>query len=201
MSGLDFSALTDDQLLTLIKAALAEAVSRHPAVGEAARAAMLDEHERLRILRGAGERETAALRAKERERLAREAAEQVRRQNEAEQAEIRRRRAAAVSEEARAKTEQQILVLRGWLERAAALLDVPARELSIVHAKTRYGERVLVNRGGRFEREHLVDWRVGTGAIKTPRSLIGKKPDLAALAAEYATKNPNRAIVGAEIFP
>jgi predicted ATP-dependent protease len=205
MDGLDFSALSDDQLLTLIKASLQEAISRHPALGEAARAAMLDEQERLRILREAGEREAAALRAKEREKLAQEAAEQVRRRHAAEQAEIERARKAkaaedaiAKAEEARRKAAEQEAIRQRWLERCAALVNVPARELSLVV----YNGRALINRGGRYERHHLVDLNLANSAISTTRELIGKKPDLAALLAEYAAKNPgNRAIVGEEVFP
>lgn len=209
MDGLDFSALSDDQLLTLIKAALQEAVSRHPALGEAARAAMLDEQERLRILKEAGDREAAALRARERERLAREAAEEVRRQHAAEQAEIDRIRrvktaddALAAAEAARRKAAEQVAIKQRWLERCSALVDAPAREITLVHVRTNYGRRVLINRGGRYERDHLADWNAESGAIKTTRALLAKKPDLAALAAEYAAKNPgNHWIVGSEVYP
>lgn len=202
MNGLDFSALSDDQLLLLIKAALREAVNRHPALGEAARAAMLDEQERLRILREAGEREAAALRARERAQLAHEAAEEVRRKHAAETAEIDRLRAAQAADEAREKAERQIAIRRRWLERCSALVDMPARDLSLLRVQTQYGDRVLINQGGRYERDHLVDWHVSTGVIKTTRALLAKKPDLAALAAEFAAKNSGRhAIVGSEVYP
>jgi hypothetical protein len=65
-----------------------------------------------------------------------------------------------------------------------------------------YNGRVLLNRGGRYERAHLVDYTIANSAISTTRALLGKKPDLAALLAEWAAKNPgNRAIVGEEVFP
>ena len=63
---------------------------------------------------------------------------------------------------------------------------------------------MLVNHGGRYEREHLSDWNRETGAIKTPRSLIKVKPDLAAFSAEFAAAVNYRTgvgIIGADLCP
>jgi hypothetical protein len=200
MDALDFSALSDDQLLTLIRAALREAADRHPAVAAAAEAATLDEAERIKIMSEAGEREAAALRAKEREKLAREAAEAVRAKHAAEQSTIYRARAKKAAELARDKAAQALTRQRDWLQRASTLVGVPPSDLSLVVAPTQYGRRVLINLGGKYERAHLSDWNAETGAIKTPRELVSKKPDLAALSAEFAAIYTNAAIIGSEIF-
>lgn len=82
---MDFSILTNDQLVELIRAACAEAGSRGNAVEAAARAAMLSEAEKVQIAREAAEREAEKLRQAEAARIARDAAEQVRRQSTQEQ--------------------------------------------------------------------------------------------------------------------
>jgi hypothetical protein len=80
---LDFSILTDDQLVTLIRSALQEAVRRSPATAAAAQAATLDEAEKARIARVAAERAAAEVREAEERRLAAAAAAQARRDAEA----------------------------------------------------------------------------------------------------------------------
>ena len=202
MDGLDFSELSDDQLLTLIRAAVREAVDRHPGLKAAVEAAMLDEAERARIYQQATEREAAALRAAERERVAAEAAERVRREHAVQQAGINQLRAANAAEEARAKAERLVEIKRRWLERAAAVVDLPPKELSIAYINTHYGKRVLINRGGRYERDHLSDWNQDSGVIKTTKTLMAKKPDLAALSAEFAAKQTlGHAVEGTEVYP
>jgi hypothetical protein len=84
MGTIDFSGLTDDQLVELVHAACAEAVERGSAVEAAARAAMLSQAERAEILRNAAEREAERIREEERRRLERQAAEAVRAQAEEE---------------------------------------------------------------------------------------------------------------------
>ncbi len=124
MNGLDFSELDDDQLLALIRAALREAADRHPGVAAAAKAAMLDEQERMRIIVEASERASAAdrhpgvaaaakaamldaLRAKERERVAAEAAARVHEEHAAMHRATTAARAADAGREAREKAEAQ----------------------------------------------------------------------------------------------
>lgn len=80
---MDFSVLTNDQLVELIRAACAEAGQRGNAVAAAAQAAMLSEGERVQIARQAVEREAERLRQKEAERVAAQAAEEVKAKQEA----------------------------------------------------------------------------------------------------------------------
>lgn len=75
---LDFSGLTDDQLIGLIRAACAEARDRGAATEAAARNVYLDEVERARIARAAELLEAERLRGEEAARVAREAAAKVR---------------------------------------------------------------------------------------------------------------------------
>jgi hypothetical protein len=84
-TGLDFSQISDDQLVELFRALCAEAAQRGNHVEAAVRAAGLDEAERARVAREAAERAAEQLRREEAERIAREAAEQVRRQATQEQ--------------------------------------------------------------------------------------------------------------------
>jgi hypothetical protein len=71
---LDLSALTDDQLIGLLRAILEEAIRRHPAMEAAVRAAVLEESEKATIAKEAADREAAKIRALERQRVAEEAA-------------------------------------------------------------------------------------------------------------------------------
>lgn len=80
---MDFSPLTDDQLVELIRAACAEAVNRNQAVAGAARAAMLSEAERAQVAWHAAAAEADRIKQDEARRVAEAAAEEVRRQAEA----------------------------------------------------------------------------------------------------------------------
>lgn len=75
---LDFSVLTDDQLIELIRAALEEAVRRGDVTRAAAQSVMLDEAERARIAGEAARAEAERIRRDEERRIAEEAAERVR---------------------------------------------------------------------------------------------------------------------------
>jgi hypothetical protein len=83
MTGLDFSILTDDQLVELIRAGLQDAVRRGHAVEAAVRAAGLDEAEKARIAKEAADREARRIHEEETRRIAAEAAAKVRREAEA----------------------------------------------------------------------------------------------------------------------
>jgi hypothetical protein len=76
---LDFSDLTDDQLVQLIRAACAEAVNRGAACAKAAHGVYLDAVEQARVAHAAAEREADRLRQAEVERIARETSERMRR--------------------------------------------------------------------------------------------------------------------------
>lgn len=80
-AGLDLSDLTDDQLVELARHVAAEIGRRSQDVEAAAMGATLDEREKIQIARKAAEAEAARLRQAERERVAAEAAESVRRRS------------------------------------------------------------------------------------------------------------------------
>jgi len=83
--NLDFSPLTDDQLIDLIRAACMEAAHRGMTTRMAAENAMLDEAEKARIAHEAAARAQAELAREEARRIAREAEEKVRTAAEAAQ--------------------------------------------------------------------------------------------------------------------
>lgn len=76
---IDFTPLTDDQLVELVRAACAECGVRGMAVQEAARAAMLSEHEKAQIRADATAREAQRIREEEAARVAQAAADELRR--------------------------------------------------------------------------------------------------------------------------
>ena len=202
MDGLDFSVLTDDQLIGLIRAALRECVARGGAVQAAARDATLDEAERAQVARAAADREAAKLRAQERERVAREAAEEVRRQHEAREAAARRaeaeQAAARRAEEARIAAEETVrkadardAMRRSWLTRFAVATGMKPGEITLVRASTRHGWRVLLNQGDdRYADRHLVDYYPEAAVIHTAQALVGRKRELLLLCAEFWAANP-----------
>lgn len=79
---LDFSGLTDDQLIQLIRAACQDAVRRGAACAKAAHGVYLDAMEQSRIAHEAAMREAERLRQAETDRIARETAERIRRDAE-----------------------------------------------------------------------------------------------------------------------
>jgi hypothetical protein len=193
MDTLDFTALTDDQLISLVRLAMVECGRRGAAVAVQAQGIYLDEAEKLRVAREAAEREAAKLRAAERERIAREAAEEVRRQAQAQttatdqaKAEANRLKAAEegriAAEKMRLREEQE----RAWLRRAAVLVGRDPTQISLLYINTHYGWRVLINLGSdRYSRTHLVDWKVGDPKLSTSQALVTRKPDLMAFCAEF----------------
>jgi len=221
-NNLDFSVLTDDQLLSLIRAALAEAVERGAAITAAAQSVYLDAAEKMEIARQAAEREAAILRAKERERIAREAAERVRQQAEAEktraqkeaeaarqqkQAEAARSRqeeAQKAAAETLRKAEEQERAQKNWLRRAATLLELHPSKLTIVCLRDNYllrksmKTRVLINHGGdaQYSRHHLVDYSEELQKIKVTRELESLRHELIALCAELTAEGDWVAMLG-----
>jgi hypothetical protein len=200
MTSLDFSQLTDDQLVTLIREACQEAVSRNPAVATASRSAVLDESEKARIRTEASEREAARLRALERERLAKEAVEEVRRETEAREsaANTERQRKQQEIREQELATEAKKKVVeaqiredeeRAWLKQAAALVERDPATISINYWKSRYGVRVLINPTcNQYDDSHLVDWNADENKIKTSRGLMARKPELIEFCAKFRAR-------------
>ena len=109
---LDFSGLTDDQLIGLIRAACGEARSRGNATEAAARNVYLDEVERARIARAAELLAGERLRNEEAQRVAKEAEDRVRR--DADQKKIDDVAAGEVTLWARRKGIAQAFDAAGW---------------------------------------------------------------------------------------
>lgn len=201
MDGLDFSALTDDQLVELARACCLEAVRRSPATRMAMEAMMLDEAERVRIARTAGEQEAAAIRAAERERVAREAAAAVRAAEEQRTGAARREAAQREGEAAVRIAAERAAASMSWLRRAGAIVGRHPQAIQLSLLDTPYGRRVLVDPGAeKFERDHLADYTVATKTLKTKRDLLPKRAELIALAAEFAALHPTQRVrlVGAD---
>ena len=195
--NLDFSNLSDDQLVELVRQLAQECASRNPAVANASRSALLDEAEKARIRSEASEREAARLRAIERERIAKEAAEEVRRatesQRSAEETERRRAKEQSARESARKTAEAAVREVAereaeeaAWLKEIAALTDQEPTSISINYFKSRYGVRVIVNPScDKYDDSHLVDWNAEENKIKTSRSLMSRKPELIGFCARF----------------
>jgi hypothetical protein len=188
---LDLSHLTDDQLVELARLCCQEAVRRGDHTGAAMHAMMIDEAERARIARTAAENEAAAIRARERARIAEEAAARVRAEDAARNAAARQQAAKEAAERAAAKAASNVAAERKWLSVFADLVGRKPAEISIVLADTRYGRRLMVNKGfNRYSSDHLVDHNLGTGSTKTTRELIRRKPEIAGQAAAIGALHP-----------
>lgn len=224
MEGLDFSTLSDDQLVGLLRSVLRECVERGAAVQAAAQSATVDEAERAKIRREAANREAAKLRAQERERIAREAAEEVRAKIKAaeaaanaatnadrikrEQEDQSRVRAAAAEKarEAAAASRQKDLTNMEWLRRAAALVDRHPKEIAIVlYERMLYDVgmsawRVLINDApNRYTRSHLADWDEVANSLETNARLLPRKSEIVAFCAEFhASHKREVALIGTD---
>lgn len=187
MDGLDFSSLTDDQLVELARLCCVEAVRRNPAVSAAMSSMMLDEAERVRVAKAAMEGEAAAMRARERERIAREAAAAVRAAEEARTAEARRKAGADAVARERQAAEQQQFAEMAVLRQASALVGRSVSDISLLYVETRFGRRVMINVGAdRYSRDHMMDYNCVSREIRTTQALVKRKPDLIAFAIEFA---------------
>lgn len=136
---LDFSGLTDDQLIALIRAACEEARHRGAATETAARNVYLDEVERARISRAAELLEAERLRSEEAARVAREAADKVRR--DADRQKINDVASAERKMWAMRKGIAQALDAAGWNCRGDQLVVwlSPAKEKRVFLQKAVYG--------------------------------------------------------------
>lgn len=184
--SLDFSGLTDDQLVELVREACHEAIRRNPGLRAAVENVMLDEAEKARVAKEATERAAAAMRARERERIAAEAAAAVREKAERESAPERARRAMEEGRKAAEAARAAEASGMNWLRRAAILVNRRPSEISILYVSTKFGTRAMINIGAeRHTRDHLADYNSETKVIKTPKELIKAKPALASLMAEF----------------
>lgn len=192
MDGLDFSALSDDQLVELARACCIEAIRRNPATQEAMQDMMIGEAERARIARQAQEAEIAAVRARERERIAQEAARRVRDVHEARHAQAR---AAAALQAAEAARRRDALLL----EEAGRLVFRHPSKISLLHARTPNGVRIFINPGAyRYTRQHLAALDLATGTITCVAALARNKTDVLEFLTRASTLLPVDALAVGE---
>jgi hypothetical protein len=162
MTHLDFSSVTDDQLVELIRAALVEAVRRGGAVEAAVRQAGLDEAEKARIAQAAAERESRRIREEEERRIAAEAAERVRREAA--------RKQETGAEEAKRKHNESIRLVA---VRARELFGSDASEFMVQVWEKPGDRRVYIGHG--YESNWLEYYRDGTSRY-APGTLMVVKP-------------------------
>jgi hypothetical protein len=150
---------------------------------------MISEAERLKIAQTATEIEIRAMRAREREAAAKEAAKAVR------VAEAQR-----VAEESQRRAQKRDELSIAVLEQAARLVDRPPASISLLHFDGRHGRRFCINAGhNRFSTDHLADYNLGTATIKLKADLVKKRRDLIAACASIAASLPvNSFVSGAD---
>ena len=167
MSGLDFSELTDDQLVELASALAHEALLRNPAVAAAFQQALLTEKERAdAAMRGA--RMGKARQAQAIEDVHRRAAEEQSR------------------EELRQRKHQ---VMAGFVRQAAQIVGRELVDVTMIwsHSYHRDGPHLLLNPGTNTEvigALHLLDYCPKTEALRTSWALDKQKPALLTWARE-----------------
>ncbi|MBN3262979.1 hypothetical protein [Pectobacterium brasiliense] len=189
--SLDFSDLTDDQLIELARACCEEAMRRNPAAQQAMRDMMLSEAEKARIAKNASELEIRSQRARERERIAKEATAKARYDEEARIADARAKSAQEAIKRTRDSAEQRKHRAIALLRQAAELTHRAPDDLGIVYCKTNRGVRVMINpNSGRYTNIHLVDYYVETEEIHTVQALVKSKTELAAFCAGVAAGFP-----------
>lgn len=159
---LDFSELSDDQLVELAVALAREAMRRNPALQAAFAQALLDERERVEAAARGGAR------------AKREAAQQLE--------EEMHRAAAAMAREQRRRRVQAALA--AYLGRLAELLGKPVGEMTLVWKPKDFGRgpgpRLQVNQGttGAEARWHLLDFVELDQRLYTSPGLHGRQADL-----------------------
>lgn len=151
---LDFTILSDDQLVELISAACQEAIARGEAVGFAARSAMLSESEKARIAQAAREKEMR--KAKEREALL--LAEQEAARIRAELEEEKRREQAEKTQQLWEKKDEII-------QRAQELLAEVLDSTESLQVWNKTDKRIYVNKS-RLGANHVVYYHDGNGKTR-----------------------------------
>jgi len=197
MSDLDFSALSDDQVLELAVAIAREAVGRHPAMRDAFKAAIATEAQRLDA--AASGTEAARVRTLQDIRKSAEDAAYLRSVVDAKAA--REKLAAAFG--------------LTTLASAAAVVGRAPRDITvIVELDAEYShrasvvKRVLINAGtlGNHASWHLCEYTVRTGSIRTSPGLQPKAGALAAWAKKTALDavaaglHDMLTLIGAELY-
>jgi len=169
MSELDFSDLTDDQIVELAVGLAREAMRRNPALQIAFQQALLDEKERVE----AAMRGSARAKAVERKRIEEQAARaDIERQKEIE----RKRRHDA---------------LAAYLRRAADIMGRDVKTLSLVWVPQEIGEwrpylRIVTGNAGVYSQWYLVNYDVQKEYLRTSPGLHNTHDDLLPWARETA---------------
>lgn len=162
---LDFSILSDDQLVELVRAACEEAIRRGEAVGFAARSAMLSEAEKARIMQSARDIELQRAKEKEARELAEKEAARVRFELE----EQKRKENAEKTKELWEKKEAIIA-------RAQELLAEVWDTADSLQVWNKTDKRVYVNRTGRrFGSNHIEYYHTGTAREKPGTLILSKE--------------------------
>ena len=159
---LDFSTLSDDQLLQLLRELVAACEGRNLGVQEAARQIGIDAQERRQIADAAAEREFAAARARERQRVAEEAARIAREQVEAENEKLNAIRAQESGRAVAEAAAKRNVISQRLIDEADALLECNHSVLTIMILKDRDSglPRLLINsgKGARYAKTHRIDY-------------------------------------------
>lgn len=168
MSGLDFSDLSDDQIVELAAGLAREALARNPAVAAALSQALLSEKEKA----------DAAL-----------AGARMGRARQRQQIEDIHRRAA--QEQAREEMRQKNLAALGVLvKRAASIVGRELQDVTLVWMTDQHrGAQLLLNPGTNAEQigvAHLVDFLPKTERLRTSWALDSRKPAILLWAREAA---------------
>ncbi len=158
--GLDFSDLTDDQIVELAAALAHEALRRSPAIVAALKAALVDEKRRAEAMaRGAAQSKARTVRELE------DMAQRAEQQQQHEKLRQKRRDALAI-----------------FVQQAASITGRHADTLTLTWNSNYYGKgpRLHLNLGttGRDADWHLVDYCPSTQALRTSPSLRSKIPEL-----------------------
>jgi hypothetical protein len=179
MSDLDFSELTDDQIVELATALAEEAMRRNPALAAAFEQALVDARERF----------DAAVRAIEKARI--DELERV--EAEARGAGAAKAQALKAIEEQAKKAEAEIQkeslrrrnheAMRKYLLAVAAILDRPVAKITLVYRPSDWGHkgpRIEVNQGstGELASWHLVQYVQNTESLTTSPAARQKLPEL-----------------------
>jgi len=177
MGNLDFSELTNDQIMELVIELMKEAARRHPDFGDAVRQAAISEAERAIVARSATDAETAALRALERSRIAQAAREKARLEHQEQSAK------EFVDLEHKKRLKEQ-----DFIRKFADALNLQPNGITIALFEIRSGcRRIVVNEGNDpYNRHHLIDYDVVRLSIKTKQDFVKIKPKLAEICAEFA---------------
>jgi hypothetical protein len=159
--SLDFTPLSDDQLIELLRAGFQEASQRGVAVAAAVQSAMLSEAEKVEIAHDAARIEAERLRQDEARRIAAEAAEKVRQQAEAQKS------------QSEAAEQERLWALKNALSvRITDILDLQGVEVNLW---IKEGEkRVYINVPN--SRDSLVDYYHTGNSRKAPGTLEIARP-------------------------